>query len=129
MTNESTLHEQLANLKRYKLFVGQPPDAHQILYGRLGRPHLGQHLFRWDAAVHHPGALGPAILGLDPLDEVAQRRLVRSVTSHHLVGQRQAIRRHDQRNDHLDAIRPLVPAVAKASLAGLRWVAFEIRAG
>ena len=69
------------------------------------------------------------ILDLDPLDEVAQCRLVRGVSRHHLVGQRQAVRRHDQRDHHLNAIRPLVPAVAKASLADLRWVAFEIRAG
>src|ERR1700692_4099951 len=45
----------------------EPPEpsarrAHQIVYRRLGRPHLGQHLFRWDAAIHHPGTPGLAIL-------------------------------------------------------------------
>jgi hypothetical protein len=49
-----------------------------------------------DAAVHHPGAPGLAILGFDPLQEVAQRRLVRSIAGHHLVGPWQTIRRHDR---------------------------------
>ena len=48
---------------------------------------------------------------------------------HHLIRQRQAVRCHDQCNDHLNAIRALVPAVAKAPLARLWWIAFEIGAG
>src|ERR1700750_2191390 len=45
------------------------------------------------------------------------------------VGQRQAVGRHDQGDDHLNAIRPLVPAITKAPLAGRRRIAFEIRTG
>ena len=54
---------------------------------------------------------------------------VRSVAGHHLVGQWQTVRRHDQGDDDLDAVGPFVPAVAMAPLAGLGRIALEIRAG
>ena len=51
--------------------------------------------------------------------------------AHHFVGQRKTFRRDDQRDDHLHAVRALVPAVTKFSfvLFGKRRIAFKIRAG
>jgi hypothetical protein len=92
-------------------------------------PHFGQPRLGRNAAVHHPGAPGLAILGFDPSQEVAQRRFVRGVAGHYLVGQRQAIWRHDQGDDDLDAVGPFVPAVAMPSLAGFGWITLEVRAG
>src|ERR1700733_10724904 len=76
-----------------------------------------------NAAIHHPSAPGLAILGLDPLQEVAQCRLVRGVAWHHLVSQRQTVWCHDQGDDHLDAVGPFVPALAMAPLTGFGWIA------
>ncbi len=60
-----------------------------------------------------------------------QRGLVGGVAGHHLIGQRKAFRRDDQRNDHLHAIGPLVPAVAVPALVAFRKgrIALEIGAG
>ena len=44
------------------------------------------------------------------------------VAGQHLVGQRQAFGRDDQRNHHLRAVRPLVTAVAVTALIALRHV-------
>ena len=48
-----------------------------------------------------------------------------------LVGQREALGRDDQRDDHLHAVGPLVPAVAEAALVGrvVGRVALEVGAG
>ncbi len=94
-------------------------------------PHLGQHLFGGDAAVHHPDALGLAVLRLDLRKEGAQGRLVRGVAGENVVGERKAVGRHDERNDHLHAVWALVAAVAVPALVALvaRRIGFEIRAG
>jgi hypothetical protein len=76
-----------------------------------------------------PRAPGLAVLGFDPLQEVAQRRLVRGVAGHHLVRQRQTIRGDDQGDDELHAIGPFVPAVTMPPLAGLGRITLEIRTG
>ena len=49
---------------------------------------------------------------LDLLQERRQRGRICGVPRHHLVGQREAVRRDDQRDHHLHAVGPLVPAVA-----------------
>ena len=66
----------------------------------------------------------------DLLQEGAQRRLVGGVARQDLVGQRKALRRHDQRDDHLHAVAALVAAVAVAALVLLigRRIAFEVGA-
>ncbi|MCP4304949.1 MAG: hypothetical protein GY788_08775, partial [bacterium] len=64
--------------------------------------------FRRNAAVHHPGPVGPAILGGDTLQEVGQRGVVGGIAGHHFIGQRQALRGDDQGNHHLDTVRSLV---------------------
>ena len=99
--------------------------------GRIAGPHLRQHLLRRNAPVHHPDPLGLAIQFFDPLQKTAQRGFVRRVPRHHFVGQRKTFRRHHQRDDHLHAVRPLVPAVAITTLVpfGKRRIALEIRAG
>ncbi len=67
-------------------------------------------------------------MGFDALQEVAQRRFVRGVAGHYLVGQWQAIRRHDQGDDDLDAVGAFVPAVTMPSLAGVGRIALEVSA-
>ena len=103
--------------------------AHQIVDRRFGGAHLFKHLFRGDAPVHDPSAVGLAVLGFDFFDEVRQGGLVGGVARHHFVGQREAVRRDDERNHHLDAIGALVATVAELPLAGLRHVALKIGAG
>jgi len=65
---------------------------------------------------------------LDPGQEVAQGLAVGGVAGQHLIGQRQAIRRHHQRDHHLQAVRPAVPAVAAPGFWILFHLAFEVRA-
>jgi hypothetical protein len=99
--------------------------------GRIGRTHLGQHLFGWNAAVHHPDAVCLAVLGFDLAQHVAQRGLVGCVPRQHLVGDREALGRDDQGDHDLHAIFALVTAVAEAALVlfVLRRRRLEIGAG
>ena len=48
--------------------------------------------------------------------EFPQRGLIHGVSRQHFIGQRKALRRHHQRDDHLHAVRALVAAVAIAAL-------------
>ena len=100
------------------LQLGQPPlgGADQIGNWRIGRTHLGQHLLGWNAAVHHPDAVGLAVLGLDLAQHVAQRGAVGGVARQHLVAERKTLGRHDQRDHHLHAVAALVAAIAMAAL-------------
>jgi hypothetical protein len=70
-------------------------------------------------------------LPLDPGEEIAQRRLVRRIARQDLVSQRQAFRRHHQRDHHLHAVWPMVARIAEAPLVavGKRRLGLEIRAG
>ena len=113
---------------------GQPSfgRADQVLHRGIALTHLGEDLFGWDAAVHHPNAPRLAVLRLDLGEEAPQRLVVAGVAGHDLVGERQAVRRHDECDHHLWAVRPLVPAVAVATLVALglrRGVDFEVGAG
>jgi hypothetical protein len=49
------------------LQLTQPPlgRADQIADGRSGRSHRGEHLLGGNAAIHHPDAMGLAVLGFD----------------------------------------------------------------
>jgi hypothetical protein len=112
--------------------LAEPPlrRADQIGDGRIGLPHLGEHIFCRNAAIHHPNALRLAVLAFDLVEKRAQRRLVRSIAWQHFVGERKALGRDHERDDHLDTIRVLVAAVAMAALVGVvaRRVRLEIRA-
>ena len=68
---------------------------------------------------------------LDPGQERAERRLVGGVARHHLIGQRQAVGRHHQRDHHLHAVGPMIARIAEAPLVafGERRVGLEIGAG
>jgi hypothetical protein len=103
----------------------------QIGDGRIGRSHLGEHLVAGYAAVHHPDAVCLAVLGFDLAQDAAQRRAVGGVSRQHLVGERKALRRHDQRNHDLHAVAALVAAVAVAALVRfiVRRSGLEIGAG
>ena len=48
---------------------------------------------------------------------------------HHLIGQRKTLRRHDQGNHHLHAVRALVAAVSEPTLVRKRRIALEIGGG
>ena len=65
----------------------------------------------------------------DLLKERRQRGVVGGVPRHYLVGQREALRRDDQRDHHLHAVGPLVPAAAETALAFERRIALEIGRG
>jgi hypothetical protein len=61
-------------------------------------------------------------LRLDLLEKIPECCLIRCVAAEHFMGQRKSIRRHDQGDDHLHAVRPLVAAIAE-----LAFVAFAKR--
>src|ERR1017187_2128810 len=58
-------------------------------------------------------------------------RLVERIAGHDLIRERNALRRHDQRDHHLHTIGSVVARVTETALVPLRerWVALEIRAG
>ena len=93
--------------------------ADEVMHGRIAGAHFGQHFLGRDAAVHDPDAVGFPVLGFDFLQEAAQRRLVARVAGQHFVGERKALRRDHERDDHLRAVRALVAAVTVAP-----WVVF-----
>ena len=105
--------------------------AHQVV--RPGLTHLGQRRLARNAAIHHPCPARLAVAILDLPEEVPQRRVVDSVARQHLVGQRKAPRRDDQRDHHLPAIAPaVVPTYVGIAVAGLGVLpaqALEVRAG
>jgi len=84
--------------------------------GGSAATHLGQHLLGGNAAIHDPDAVCLAVLGFDLAQHAAQRGAVGGVARQHLVGERKAFRRHDQRNHDLHAVTALVAAVAVAPL-------------
>src|SRR6266850_1056933 len=83
---------------------------------RIALAHRLQLRFGWNPAVHDPDPLRFAILFLDAFKKGWQRGSVTGVAGHHFIAQRKALRRDNQRNDHLHAIRTLVPTVAKLAL-------------
>ena len=115
------------------LFVlRQPPArrAHQVAHGRIARAHLFQHLLGRDAPIHDPNPLGLPVLFFYFLEKVGQGLLVLGVARQHFIGDRKTLRRDDQGDDHLNAIRTLVPAVTVAAFGacGKRRMAFKVRA-
>src|SRR5712692_7191147 len=101
-------------LGQFLLVLTQTPArrAHQIMHRRIGLAHLLQSLFRWDATVHYPNALGFAVLLFDLFEEVLQGRLVTGIAGQHLIGQRKSLRRDNQRHHYLHTIPTFVPTVA-----------------
>ena len=113
--------------------AAQPPlgRADQIGNRRIGLPHLVKHGFGRNATVHHPNAPRLAVLALDAAEKVAQRGAVGGIAGQDLVGQRQPLGRHHQRNDHLHAVRSVVARVAEATLVLVRKrrLGLEVGAG
>ncbi len=109
----------------------QPPlrRADEIAYRRRRGAHLRQRLLGWNAAIHHPDAVRLAVLRLDLGQKIRKGGLIAGVSGQHFVGQRKTLRRHNQRNHHLNAVGPLVAAIAILSLSFVRRIAFEISAG
>jgi hypothetical protein len=105
--------------------------ADQIEDRRIGGTHLGQRLLGRDAAIHHPDALGLAVLGFDLAQHGAQRGFVGRISGQHLVGERKSFRGYDQGDHHLHAIAALVAAITIAALVFIivRRGRFEIGAG
>ena len=90
------------------------------MHRRVGRAHLGEHLFGRHAAVHQPDPARLAVLPLDAFEKTPQRRLVGGVAGQHLIGQRQTFGRHHQGNDDLHTIRPVIARVPEAALVAFR---------
>ena len=90
--------------------------AHQVAHGRITRAHLLEHFLRRDAPFHDPDAFGLAVLRFELLEKLPQRRLVGGVAAEHFVGEWKSLRRDDQGDDHLHAIKAFVPAAAKLAL-------------
>lgn len=101
--------------------------ANEIVDRRIGLPHLRQHGFGGNAAIHHPDPPGFAVLRFDLLQKTAQCRAV----GKHLVGERKAVRRHKKSDHDLNAVGALVAAIAIAAFIVLigRRRRFEIGAG
>ena len=104
--------------------------SHKIEDGRVAFPHLPENLFSGNAPVHHPYALGLAVLRLDLFEKPLEGRVVGGVARHDFVGQGEPLRGHNQGNHHLHAVEPLVPAVAVLPLVvfGKGRIALEVRA-
>ena len=95
----------------------------------LTRAHGLQRFLGGNAPVHDPDPVRTPVLRLDLLQKVRQRGLVAGVARHHLVGQRKPLRRHDQGNHHLHAVRTLVAAVTEPALVRERRIALKISRG
>ena len=93
--------------------------------------HLGEGVLRGHAPVHEPEVADPAVFRLQLPDERHLRLLVARVAGHHFVGERESVRRQDERNHDLEAVAPLVAAVAVAleiAVERLRAVHLEVGA-
>jgi hypothetical protein len=69
-------------------------------------------------------------LALDAGEEILQRGRVGRIAGEHLVGERQALGSHHQRNNHLYAVGPMIARIAEAAFVFLvqRWIGLEVRA-
>ena len=103
---DTLAHRLPGQTKQSLLQLGKPAlgRADKIGDRRIGLAHLGQHLLGRNAAIHHPDALRLAVLGFDLAQGAAQRLAIGRVPGQHLIGERKAFGRHDQRNHHLDAV-------------------------
>ena len=90
--------------------------------------HLGQYRFGWNPAIHQPHAPRLPVKTLDLFQKSTQRGLVRRVAIHHFVSQRESFRRDHQRDHHLLAVRPAIPAITPSGFGILFRFAFHIRA-
>jgi hypothetical protein len=63
------------------------------------------------------------------IQKTAQRRAIARVAVHDLIRQRKAFWRDHQRNDHLQTVRPVIPAVPAFGFLNLFGLALEVRAG
>jgi len=73
--------------------------------------------------------LRPAILLFDSVQKTRQRGQIRRIAFHYLIGQGKAFGRDDQSDDHLQAVRPTVPAVAPLGFRIQFRFTFHIGAG
>lgn len=91
--------------------------AHKVLHRWITRAHLLQHLFGGDAAIHQPNPPRLAVLAFDAREKILQRRVIRRVAGEHLIGERKALRRDDQRNHHLHAVGTMITRVTERRLS------------
>jgi hypothetical protein len=105
--------------------------ADQVINRRIALTHLSEDFLGGNAAVHYPDALGFAVLRFNLVQKLPQRGSIGGVARQHFVGQREPLGSHDQRDDHLHAVRTLVSAVSVAPLVVLisRSTGLEISAG
>ncbi|MCX8092302.1 MAG: hypothetical protein N3I86_15435, partial [Verrucomicrobiae bacterium] len=119
----AVLFEQ-RGLVRFQLALGRAAQM-----GRAAGAQPGQIGFAHQAPVHHPPALGLAILGFHLLHHVLERGDIGAVAGKHFVGHRQAFGRDDQTEANLLAIRARVAAVTVGGLLIPPRQALEVGAG
>ena len=81
------------------------------------------------AAVHHPHALGLAKTSFDGRDDGFHGLQILRVARQGVVGQREAVARDDQRDDHLLAIAAVIARVAAPGQVVLFGQSLEVTAG
>ena len=79
--------------------------------------------------IHDPDSVRTSILCFDLFEKVSQGGLVTGGARHHLIGKRKALWGHHQGDDHLDAVRALVSAVAELALVLKRRITLKRSAG
>ena len=79
--------------QEFLLQLAEPPfgRADQVVNGRIALPHLGEDFLGGNAAIHHPDALGFAVLRFNLLQKLPQRGLIGGVARQHFVGQRKTL--------------------------------------
>ena len=99
--------------------------------GRIALAHLLENLLGRHTPIHYPDSFSLTVERLDPLQKAAQGSPIRGVARHHLISQGKTFGRDHQGNDHLHAVKALVPAVAILALVSFRKGrgALKIRAG
>ena len=88
----------------------------------------GEVVLAHHPAVHHPHPLRQPEARLHRLHDLLDRGHVHPIAREHLVAQRHSLARHHQRDAHLLAVRPVIPAVAALRQRIARRQSLEVRA-
>ena len=100
--------------------------AHQVRAAAGAQPL--EICFADNAAVKDPDPPGAAVLALHRLEHLLERAHIGAVARKDFVGKGEAFWRHDQRQNDLFAIGPMITAVTAPRFVHLRGVAFKIGA-
>ena len=70
------------------------------------------------SVIHQPGPAGAVVAVFHSIEKLLQRRRLVAVAGIDFIGERQPVRRHHQRHQHLRAVWAMIAAVAETALAG-----------